>query len=89
MITVSKSKALRVFSEVEYEFAGLLNRRVCYAGGMFDEFSNGIKLIWMRPDVDCRGCRFDRAWIDRDIDDADWIRVAPMLTMAKENKTYI
>lgn len=89
VITTSREKALRVFAEVEEEFAGLLDRCILYHNTMRLEFSNGVYLIWVRPDEDVCGCRFSKAWVDSNIDETDWLRVAPMLVLSKDNITYI
>lgn len=88
VITSSQEKAFRVFTEVENEFAGLLNRRVYYEDMMYDEFSNGVRLYWLRSEDCLRWHRFRRVWIDNDIDDSYLPIVSPTMVHA-DNITYI
>lgn len=93
IITANASKALAVFKEVEDEFAGLLKSYSVYPNYpnniWVDEFINGVRLIWVHPNEDFCGCRFKRAWVDRDISPGDWARIAPMLTINTDDITYI
>ena len=96
VVTCDKDKAFQIFTKVEAELCCLIRRvefparSTEYATCMYDDFQNGVRLIWLNPTDFLCGAMISRAWIDSDLDEEYRRKVlSPMLIHAKpEDITY-
>lgn len=68
IVTSDREKAASLIEEIERSRRARISHRINSSNEMLIQFSDGVRLKWIRPTESARGYRIGRMWCDVNVD---------------------